>query len=352
MTDEEDLDATATIMESLKWHWAVTDQQIFIAAVIVNPFYQGRPFAQLHFLNNNGIHSLLAHLFTRFYQVQAPQDFHAELTEYLTHMGHYVLWQSKERGTGKGRYILFPSGYCEVNHWWQCIHPDLLSIFVDFSFAGQPPTPFIQLAQRILTICDNSATCERPWSVFGITLTKLRNHLGLNTLTSLSELKMHIQDEHMLKETKVQMKQMFIKRTETAHASSSAQPIVVPEGPLITESVINPQLLDASINNTPQVAQLQSNDRFGDMAAQHVLSAKEDETDHEPVAVANIIGHSVKLVELFNFTDSHWVQVYEQAAHRSFEEELELYELLDLDDKGEEETNVDVDDSTGELLIG
>src|SRR5882762_4180135 len=39
-----------------------------------------------------------------------------------------------------------------------------------------------------------------------------------------------------------------------------------------------------------------------------------------------IIGRSVKLVELFNFTDSHWVQVYEQAARRSFEEELELYE--------------------------
>jgi hypothetical protein len=163
---------------------------------------------------------------------------------------------------------------------------------------------------------------------------------------------MHIRDEHMLKETKVRMKRMFIKRTETAHASSSAQPIVVPEGPLITESVIDPQLLDASINNTPQAAQPQSNDRFRDMAARHALSAEEDETDHEPVAVANIIGRSVKLVELFNFTDSHWVQVYEQAARRSFEEELELYELLDLDAEGEEETNVDVDDSTGELLIG
>jgi hypothetical protein len=90
MTDEEDLDAAAAIMESLERRWAVTDQQIFIAAVIVNPFYQGRPFAQLHFLNNAGIHSLLAHLFTRFYQVQAPQDFHTELTEYLTHTGRYV----------------------------------------------------------------------------------------------------------------------------------------------------------------------------------------------------------------------------------------------------------------------
>jgi len=77
-------------MESLEQRWAVADQQIFIAAVVINPFYQGRPFAQLHFLNNAGIHSLLGYLFTHFYQAQAPQEFHTELTEYLNHTGRYV----------------------------------------------------------------------------------------------------------------------------------------------------------------------------------------------------------------------------------------------------------------------
>jgi hypothetical protein len=45
LTDEEDLDAAAAIMKSLEWHWAVANQQIFITAVIVSPFYQGRFFA-------------------------------------------------------------------------------------------------------------------------------------------------------------------------------------------------------------------------------------------------------------------------------------------------------------------
>lgn len=90
MTDDEDLDAAAAITKSIERHWAVADQQIFIAAVIVNPFYQGRPFAQLYFLNNAGIHALLGHLWIRFYQIQAPQEFHTELTEYLTHSGRYV----------------------------------------------------------------------------------------------------------------------------------------------------------------------------------------------------------------------------------------------------------------------
>jgi hypothetical protein len=44
--------------------------------------------------------------------------------------------------------------------------------------AGRLPTPFFCLACRILNICANSAT------VFGATLTKLRNRLGVKTLTA------------------------------------------------------------------------------------------------------------------------------------------------------------------------
>jgi hypothetical protein len=88
------------------------------------------------------------------------------------------------------------------------------------------------------------------------------------------------------------------------------------------------------------------------MATHHAQSSQEDETDCEPVAIANIIGRSVMLVELCNFSDSHWVRVYENVAQWTFDEELELYELLDLDAEGEEEANIDVDDSTSELLIG
>ena len=36
---------------------------------------------------------------------------------------------------------------------------------------------------------------------------------------------------------------------------------------------------------------------------------------------------------------------------RSFDEELQLYEMLDLDAEGEEDVGVDVDDDTGDLLM-
>jgi hypothetical protein len=187
-----------------------------------------------------------------------------------------------------------------------------------------------------------------------MTLTKLRNRLGLSTLTSLSELKMHIRDEHMQKETKTRMKRMFVQRTESARAAaSSSQHLPIPEAPPIAADS-QPSDTSSVDNTTSQhhTSQPQSNDPFSDMVTRHTQSSQEDETDREPVAVANVIGRSVKLVELFNFSDSHWVQVYENAAQWTFDEELELYELLDLDAEGEEEANIDVDDSTGELLIG
>jgi hypothetical protein len=76
----------------------------------------------------------------------------------------------------------------------------------------------------------------------------------------------------------------------------------------------------------------------------------EDETDREPVTRSTIIGHPISLSDLFDFSQPHWVQHYENAARRSFDEELEMYELLDLDAAGEEEVDVDLDDSTGDLM--
>jgi len=43
--------------------------------------------------------------------------------------------------------------------------------------------------------------------------------------------------------------------------------------------------------------------------------------------------------------------MHTRSAIRSFDEELQLYEMLDLDAEGEEDVGVDVDDDTGDLLM-
>src|ERR1700733_8803826 len=62
---------------------------------------------------------------------------------------------------------------------------------------GIEPIPIVRLAQHLLTICPNSASCERIFSSFGLILTKLRNRLKPNKLLELAELKMHLRDDSL-----------------------------------------------------------------------------------------------------------------------------------------------------------
>jgi len=62
MTDPEDVEGCTAIIESIEACWVIADQEIFIAAVVLNLFYQSTPFASLQFLTNAGIQSMLGHL--------------------------------------------------------------------------------------------------------------------------------------------------------------------------------------------------------------------------------------------------------------------------------------------------
>lgn len=230
-------------------------------------------------------------------------------------------------------------------------------MYIDFSFPGRPPSPFIRLARRLLSVCANSASCERLWSVFGATLTKLRNRLGVDTLTALSELKMHVRDEHLQKQTKERMKRVFAERSKAQPtAPSTSQPPPPSSESLPPRSTPNPVMQSTDVGDSePEAArksQATSNDSFRDLITRHSTSAIDDDLDREPVRHPEVLDRALKLSELFDFNDTHWVDLYEKALQHSFDEELEMYELLDLDADGEEDADINVDDSTGEILVG
>lgn len=95
-------------------------------------------------------------------------------------------------------------------------------MYASFDFPGTPPPEFARLARCILSVCANSASCERLFSVFGATLSKLRNRLGINALEALAELKMHVRDENLWNHSKKQLKRMFAVRNDKAQNPSSA----------------------------------------------------------------------------------------------------------------------------------
>jgi hypothetical protein len=83
MTDPEDVVGCTAIIESIEARWATADQEIFIAAVVLNPFYQSTPFAALRFLTNAGIHSMLGRLWQHFFEEEPPPEFHQQVNGYL-----------------------------------------------------------------------------------------------------------------------------------------------------------------------------------------------------------------------------------------------------------------------------
>ncbi|KAF8975091.1 hypothetical protein BDQ17DRAFT_1441658 [Cyathus striatus] len=79
-----DTESANAIISSIEKHWEKSDQEVFIAAVILNPFYQTKPFAQHDFLTPAGLGTLFGTLWTRFYGTVPPLDLTLDLVKYLT----------------------------------------------------------------------------------------------------------------------------------------------------------------------------------------------------------------------------------------------------------------------------
>jgi len=89
MKDPEDLPGCQAIISSLEQRWSKADQEIFIAAVILNPIYQTSPFSLLPQFRTAEIISLMTRLWQRFFQSAPPDDFALDLMEFLGKRGNY-----------------------------------------------------------------------------------------------------------------------------------------------------------------------------------------------------------------------------------------------------------------------
>jgi hypothetical protein len=99
-----------------------------------------------------------------------------------------------------------------------------------------------------------------------------------------------------------------------------------------------------------QTCLLLSTNSFRSMMERQTQLVDDNETDCAPVRPSTI--GLTPIVSLFDFSRSHWVEMYSKSSIRSFNEELQLYEMLGLDADGKEDVDVDVDDDTGDILMG
>lgn len=88
---------------------------------------------------------------------------------------------------------------------------------------------------------------------------------------------------------------------------------------------------------------------FHDLISDHHSGPVEDD---DVLFDYNLHVGKLSLVELFNFENVHWAMLYQDQAKKSFAEELALYDLLNEDAGTGDGLEVDVDETTADILIG
>ncbi|EIW73832.1 hypothetical protein CONPUDRAFT_21809, partial [Coniophora puteana RWD-64-598 SS2] len=318
-------DECEAIIASLEARWAKADQELFISSVILNPFYRTTPFAKIPALNNAGVHMLIEHMWERLFSSRAPPELESQAEDYLFNRGLFAHLDTRvERKCAAAQ----ENGQL----------PDPIALYSEFCFAGEPIPAFILLARRLLLVSANSASCERLFSIFGTTLTKLRSRLGTGTLQALAELKMMIRDEHtrsaesrkrMIQSMQDRTRENIIPAAETLPIPSSTsedlQDLMLGAQNDLNARFYGPEPTEDSSATDSSV------DQFHTLIQQHMRLSDEDELDDEPIRNVSIIGMQIPLRNLFNFANKSWSDLYKQSARQNFEEEMSMYELLELD---------------------
>jgi hypothetical protein len=75
------------ITKSIELRWSKSDQEVFISAVLVNPFYRMAPFAPLPIFSKAHIRVLFTKLYHRFFNVQPPTEFIEHTYDFLDGKG-------------------------------------------------------------------------------------------------------------------------------------------------------------------------------------------------------------------------------------------------------------------------
>ncbi|KAJ6622653.1 hypothetical protein B0H10DRAFT_2431808 [Mycena sp. CBHHK59/15] len=93
--DEEDSGVRA-VLDSLEKRWknAGREQEVFIAAVLLNPYFKNSPFSHLPILNRAGIDLTFERLWSRFFKQPAPPDLRKNSREYFDGTGFFAGLQS------------------------------------------------------------------------------------------------------------------------------------------------------------------------------------------------------------------------------------------------------------------
>jgi len=101
LLNAEDIKACDAILVSIERHWLKTDQDVFIAGVLLNPFHKAKPFRVAPFSTLAGLYNLLHHLWKRFYHEDPPAELYVEYKAYINGTGDFQAMNNFMQGMQK-----------------------------------------------------------------------------------------------------------------------------------------------------------------------------------------------------------------------------------------------------------
>ncbi|PPQ82992.1 hypothetical protein CVT25_005295 [Psilocybe cyanescens] len=342
----EDIISRDAIIDSIETRWAKCDQGVFICALLVNPFYRTSPLASLPIFNLSRIRSLFVTVYTRLNKGQSPPlEFVEQIWEFLDGTGYFSTLEDDVK------FELESAREAKRQ-------PDPLRVLNSFSLIDssrpQQESPFISFARQILSVSANSASCERLFSLFGQIVTKLRNRTGNSVLLDLSEVKMHVRDDHIAAGSKTRLKRHF-SAGGTVQNSTSAPAASAPVENIINDILRSSGDHSSSSATNAAISRSEAVDHeFSDIISEHTRLLDEDNQDNDPVVPPSAAWTPRKISEIFDFNNAAWCNRFSHFASLSFEDELALYELVDLDAAGDDDPDVDIglDATTEDILTG
>jgi hypothetical protein len=199
------------------------------------------------------------------------------------------------------------------------------------------PTPLQIIARRILSITANSASCERLFSAFGLVLTRLRSRLGVQTMADVAELRLHLRDEHR--------RSGIAKQNLRKRMLSTTPGEPTPIGPPVPDAQDDTPVASVQLEDTEDTHWHENN-------LEDIISGLQVRLDADVDVDAVSLGQiHCPIKQLFNFSNTTWMELQEKYCMRGLEEEMEVYDLVDLDAPSEPDAFAEFDSFEESIMI-
>ncbi|KAI5994290.1 hypothetical protein EDC04DRAFT_2586339, partial [Pisolithus marmoratus] len=243
---------------------------------------------------------------------------------------------------------------------------DPLAMYEGMQYGGGEKTPLQRIAFRLFAICANSVSCECLFSMFGLTLTRLCSRLCSEAMTSLAELQLHLQDEHVRSgegKRKLKLCATTYSTASLQHGDSTTSQATTSSTPLepqLQSSLTSPQastppVVEDNLDTTPNPGMVEGtttesafehNLTITEIVSHLIASANDPENNEESI----LSFEKLKISELFQFSNAHWLEITKTVTMRGLQEELELYELVELDAEGVPDDDPGLDSMTAAVI--